>query len=365
MIKSNLCWLRAFLSMGAAICLTAVTTCESRAADVTWTIDSSQSYLTFSIPNFSLSGLNINITGQNPATGAPVSTPWNAATGNTTNISGTFMSDIGGPGTSVNDVAAGNLPNVTFLENQSSMSAGISGLYRPNPAAWTGASTNGYLNNAPQFGNYGNTIHTQLGNAAVTGQFATTYNIASSTLPVVAGSFSTNFSGTQGLPLQGPAVGTGTGVLFQSSYANGGLYAVQGSGFSLFLVGPSPIPDLVLPTGYADQLANHVTPGTIQFGGVEGGIGGLNALGLGNLITPSSGSGSLSVSAGTASVLVPLSIPFVLNVAAGVQINGVLTGQVVAHSAVPEPSTVAMAGTGGLFALAALVRRRRQLRTRQ
>jgi len=352
------------LAAVVAVCAVALATNVVRAADINYTIDPTQSYLTFAIPNFTLSGLTITVNGQNPATGAPLSTPWSATTGNFAGLGGSFMSDIGGPLNSVSAVAGGSIPDITFLNGQASMAALFTGQYRPNPAAWNGSTTSGYINNSASPGSYGNTISTQLGNGGLTAATLIHYNVASSTLPVLAGSFPTNFTGVQNTPLAdnglGP-VGAGSGVFFASSDTNGGLYAIQG--LTLFIAG-KVIPDLVLPLGFADQASNGVTPGTIQFGGVEGGNGGLVPLGLGNTITPSSGAGTVNLLANQLTVTVPLSIPFVLNVSSTVQVPGFLTGQVVGVATVPEPSTFVLAGAGGLVALGAFMRRRRQRKLR-
>ena len=187
---------------------------------------------------------------------------------------------------------AGNIPNITFLTGQASMSAAISGQYRPNPAAWNGAIHRGYINNGPQSGSYGSAIYSPVGNAGLTMATGIHYNIASSTLPVTAGTFPTNFTGTQGLPLIQAPVGSGSGVFFASTDTNGGLYGVQG--MELFIVGYA-VQDDVLPLGFADQAAGGLTPGKIQFGGVEGGNGGLAGAGLGNTITPASGPGTIGL----------------------------------------------------------------------
>jgi len=351
------------LAAVVAVCTVALATHDVRAANVNFSIDPTQSYLTFVIPNFTLSGLTINVTGQNPATGAPVGGPWSAATGNFAGINGGFTSDIGGPGVSVSDVASGIQPTVTFLTGSNSMAAQFTGNYRPNPAAWNGSTTSGYINNGPAPGNYGATVHTQLGNGGLTNTTLVGYNLASSTLPVAAGTFPTNFAGMQNFPLAdnglGPT-GTGSGVFLASKDTSGGLYAIQG--IPLFVAG-KVIPDIVLPLGFADQFSNGLTPGTIQFGGVEGGNGGLVGVGLGNLITPNSAPGTLGLTSLTnLQVIVPMSIPFVLNVTSTVQVNGYLTGQVVANATVPEPSTIALAAAGGLVSLGALWRRRRMAR---
>ena len=191
---------------------------------------------------------------------------------------------------SVSDVAGGNIPNITFLTGQASMSAAISGQYRPNPAACNGSTTSGYINNGPQSGSYGNTISSPVGNAGLTMATGIHYNVASSTLPVTGGTFPTNFSGTQGLPLVQAPVGSGSGVFFASTDTSGGFFGVQG--MELFIVGHAVL-DVVLPLGFADQATAGLTPGKIQFGGVEGGNGGL--AGLGNTITPASAPGTIGL----------------------------------------------------------------------
>ena len=69
----------------------------THAADITWTIDRTQSSLAFTIPDFTVDE-TIHINGQDPSSGAPSALPWGPTTGNTAAIGGTFMSDIGGAG---------------------------------------------------------------------------------------------------------------------------------------------------------------------------------------------------------------------------------------------------------------------------
>ena len=65
-----------------------------------FTIDSTRSYLTLAIPNFTdaPSGLSVNMTGQNRTNGARISTAWSASTntGNTAFVSGTLSTTVGG-----------------------------------------------------------------------------------------------------------------------------------------------------------------------------------------------------------------------------------------------------------------------------
>ena len=82
-----------------AVCAVALLTSAARAqVGLTFTVDSTQSYITLNIPNYSLSGNSLNFTGQNRTNGAPISTAWSASTntGNTAFMTGTIATTVGG-----------------------------------------------------------------------------------------------------------------------------------------------------------------------------------------------------------------------------------------------------------------------------
>ena len=77
----------------------------AHADPLVFTVDSTQSYLTLNIPNFtistgnaSLGNLTLNLQAQNRTNGAPLATAWSASTttGNTAFISGTIATTVGG-----------------------------------------------------------------------------------------------------------------------------------------------------------------------------------------------------------------------------------------------------------------------------
>ena len=81
-----------FLAVALAAGAVALMSAKAQADALSFTIDSTQSYLTLNIPNFSLSGLSISLTAQNRTNGAPASTLWstNTNTGNTAFVTGSF-----------------------------------------------------------------------------------------------------------------------------------------------------------------------------------------------------------------------------------------------------------------------------------
>ena len=87
-----------FLAVALAVGAVALMSAKAQADPLSFTIDSTQSYLTLNIPNFSLSGLAISLTSQNRTNGDPNSTLWstNTTTGNTAFVTGSFVTTVGG-----------------------------------------------------------------------------------------------------------------------------------------------------------------------------------------------------------------------------------------------------------------------------
>jgi len=285
----------------------------AQADPLTFTLDSSQSYVTLSIPNFTLSGQTINVTGENTANGNPISTAWSASTttGNTAFVSGTIATDL--------NFGNNNVTGVQFISGSNTQAALISGNYRPNPAAYN-ATTSGYNNNSAIPGNYGATAHISLGNASLSSFANTVYDIGSpSKIPVGSVSPPNTF------PLDGsynPSNPMTTGI-------SNTIFSVQG--LSVFLLGQI-IPNFVTTLSAEGQTSSGTPLGTFTFTG-----GGTNL-----------------------QMVVPVNIPFSIPLGSGIFLNGNETGQYVANAPVPEPSTLALAALG-FVSIVTLIRRRRRL----
>jgi hypothetical protein len=300
------------LAPALALCGIALAASAARADALSFTVDSTQSYLTLNIPNFSLSGLTINLTAQNRTNGFPLGTAWstNTNTGNTAFISGTFATTVGGSFTGQ------TLSSIQFISGANSLAAINSGNYRPNPAAYN-AVTSIYNNNGPAPGAYGSTVHSTLGNAGLVSFDNVTYDIGSNNIPASftagAGTFPVNLAGQE----------VNAGILSS-------IFSAQG--LSVLIAGQ------VLPngTGSLDPFSSpdtSTTPGTYSY-----------------------------TSSTNLQVLIPVNVPFSIALGGGVFINGNAFGQIVGNAAVPEPSTFALAGLG-LVSLVAMVRRRRNKAT--
>lgn len=314
MTTSSLTFLRALtalrvnlLAPALALCGIAFGASAARADALTFTVDSSQSYITLNIPNFTYSGNAINLTGQNRTNGAPIAAAWSASTntGNTAFVTGTLATTVGGSFTGQ------TLSAIQFISGSNSLLALNSGNYRPNPAAYN-STTSIYANNGSAPGNYGTVAHVSLGNAGLVSFDNVSYDIGSNAL----------------LPTSN-TVGAGTFAVNNGDVTAGvlsSIFSVQG--LSLFLVGQ------VLPNASA-QLGSQVT-----------------------VNVPSANATYAYTSPTNLQITVPLSVPFAIDVGGGVFINGTASGQFVANAPVPEPSTFALAGFG-LLSLVAMVRRRR------
>jgi hypothetical protein len=298
-----------FLAVAVAMGAVALMSAQAKADALSFTVDSSQSYLTLNIPNFSLSGLTINLTSQNRTNGAPTGTLWstNTNTGNTAFVSGTFATTVGGSFTGK------TLSAVQFISGANSLAAINSGNYRPNPAAYN-AVTSHYDNNGPAPGAYGATVHSTLGNAGLVSFDNVTYDI-----------------GSNGFIPASNTVTTGTFPVNLGNLSTGILSSVfSAQGLSVLIAGQ------VLPNG-------------------TGSLGSVSA------VNTSGTAGTYTYTSSTnLNVKVPILIPISIDLGGGTFINGTALGQIVGNAAVPEPSTLALAGLG-MVSLVAMVRRRRKL----
>jgi hypothetical protein len=276
------------------------------AADpLSFTLDSTQSYISLAIPNFSISGNNVNVHNQSGGT------TWTS--GNKAFVGGTLSTDFGG------SLSGETMTGIQFIGGANNLFALTSGSYRPNPAAYNatlrGAGGGGvFMNNSTAAGDYGAAASVLLGTAVYFQLLNVTYDAASSPLAasntVGSGTFATNAALTVGL--------------------NSATLTDQG--LSLFLVGQ------IIPNELAVEGPGSLGP-----------------------LTPNSIDGATYnfTSATNLQIKVPISVPISLNVS-GTFINGTASGQFVANAVVPEPSTIALTGLG-VLSLVAVARRRRRL----
>jgi len=293
----------AVAAAGVALTATAV-----QATPLTFTLDSTQSYLSLAIPNFSISGNNVNIHNQSGGT------VWTS--GNKAFVGGTLSTVVGG------SLSGETINGVQFIGGANNLFALTSGSYRPNPAAYnsalSGAGGGGvYMNNTTAPGDYGAAGSVILG-TAVYFQFANvTYDASSN--PLIA----TGTPGTGGIVTNDPLNPLMTGI-------NSATFAYQG--ISLLFAGQ------VIPNG-----SSAITPGTIP------------------MAANTTDSATYTFTSATnLQIKVPILIPIMINVS-GTFINGTASGQFLANAVVPEPSTFALTGLG-VLSLVALARRRRRRR---
>jgi hypothetical protein len=281
---------------------------SARAEHVDFVVDSSHSYLTLAIPNFLYSGASFNLNGQNRTNGAPLATAWSTTTGNTAFLSGSFSTTIGG------SLSGGTINSVQFIAGSSTMTALTSGNFRPNPAAFNSAGPlPNYNNSSPHAADFGGVVHSAaFANAAYFSLSSSTFDLeTNNSVSVTSNQFPVN--------LVGNSLITGLSTT---------LFALQG--------GNVPLLGTIIP----DQL----TP-------LSGLSKGDTATGLATFVLGSSGNPT--------TVTIPISVAFSIPIGGGIFLNGTATGQVVA-SAVPEPSTLALAGVAATF-LTVWIRRRRHL----
>lgn len=301
-----------------ACVLAMMTTTVHAQLGLTFTVDSTQSYLTLNVPNFSYSGNAINFTGQNRTNGAPINTAWSASTttGNTAFMSGTIATTVGG------SLSGKTLTAIQFVSGANNLSALNSGNYRPNPVAYN-AMTSAFNNNNPAPGNYGWTTHVVLGNGGLASLENVQYDIGTNSALAASGTLN---SGT--FNVNGTGINAGNPVnlgILNSTFSLQGLYITLD--YPVF-------PSLVTPFA------------------------------IGSGIT-SAGAGTYTFTNSTnLQIKIPYSVPFTTDFVpgSGLFANGTMTGQIVANAHVPEPSTIGLAGLG-FVSLIILVRRNKRLRS--
>ena len=272
-----------------------------------FTVDSTKSYLTLNVPNFSYSGNGININGENRTNGAPINAAWSASTttGNTAFMSGTIATTVGG------SLSGKTLTAIQFVSGANNLSALNSGNYRPNPAAYNSA-TSLYNNFTPAPGNYAWTAHISLGNAALASLENVQYDIGTNSALAASGTLN---SGTFNVNGTGIDAGNPVNLAILNS-----TFTQQGLGILLEAIFPS-----FVSTFAVDSSITSAGAGTYTF---------TNSTNL--------------------QIKIPFSAPFTTDFVpgSGILANGTMTGQIVANAHVPEPSTLILAALGGLALLA-------------
>lgn len=279
-----------------------------RATPLTFTLDSTQSYVSLTIPNFSISGNNVNVHNQSGGT------VWTS--GNKAFVAGTLSTDFGG------SLSGQTMTAIQFIGGANNLFALTTGNYRPNPAAYnsalSGAGGGGvYMNNSTAPGDYGAAASVILGTAVYFQFQNVTYDTSSNPLPA------TGTVGTGGFVTNNPLNPLMTGI---------NTATLSDQGLSLFLVGQIVPNELAnLAAGSIPLAANTTDAATYTF-----------------------------TSPTNLRINVPILVPISINLS-GTFINGVASGQFVANAVVPEPSTFALTGLG-VLSVVALARRRRRRR---
>lgn len=295
--------LRHLLAVAAACgMVSAATVAQAYPASVAWTIDSSQSFLSLTIPDQVAqinSTLGFPIRVRNTTGSASV---WNQ--GNTSVLTGTINTTV----------VADTLGSISF-DPGSAISGLNSGTWRPDPASFNGtAFTN--TNAVPQ--DYGNQIQVNIGlgfgQLGLTSLDNVLYNLLSGAIPV----------NTNGGPFSATAPLAGvTDTYIGLDITNAVLLGAGLSDVSDNITG--------IPLTFPNGLGGPLPPGSITSLG-----GNLRALAM------------------------PLLLPFAFDTGAST-VTGYFLGQVVAIGTIPEPSSLVLAGLGAV-GLAVLARRRARRR---
>jgi len=278
-----------------AMCAISLVSTTASATAVTWAIIQSASSIKLAIPDQTVDGTKLGLRNQ---TGSGSS--WTV--GNTAAIGGTLKT---------NYIEGGSID----ITPGSNIFAINSGNYRPNPAAFNTAVTS----TANPDGTYGNTSTAP----GVLGAKAVAPDALGATAAYLA--FRSVSFQIDSAPM--PFVGPTTGGTFNTAGLSFGIAnaLIDLDGVSITFVGQ------LIPDAANVAVSNLVAANTNPNGTIVGG-------GIFRQIT------------------IPLNIPIAIDVD-GIILNASLTGQIVAV-AIPEPSTLMMAGVG-LVSLGVYARRRR------
>lgn len=277
------------------------------AAPIAWQIDETQSFVSLSIADTAvdLDGTAATIRIRNQSGGN--SGPWNV--GNTAFMDGTIYTDY----------SEGGSGSIEFLPHAAGDIFGLaSGSYRPNPASWNPANTNA---DNPDGQYSGSTTDPSVFGARV--------RASVSILTVDAGFLAID---DVSYDAQSPQLSV-TGGTFDASSINFGILEslIYFDGLSIILVG-QPIPDT-----FASPFNGFIAQNNSAGNGTINDLGGSDR-----------------------ELIVPINMVLALDIE-GIILNAGVTGQVVAYSVVPEPSTFVMFGLGAMGLAVSAIRKRRRV----
>ncbi len=293
------------------LCGLLLTTSVVQGEAIPFTLDSTQSYITLNIPNFTYSGNNFNLTGQNRTNGAPISTAWSASPRRPATrafVSGTIATSM-------------NVNFATKTLTSSAVHQRCELTWWPSPPATTSRTRQPIMpsprrstTTVPVGERMVPRLHTLLGNAALVSFDNVTYDIGSNSPLLASGTV-----GSGAFVMNDPSNPVNAGILSS-------LFSVQG--LSVFLVG--------------QELPNSSS--------VVAGVPAANTDALGTYTFPSTFEMQLKI---------PINVSISISLGGGEFLNGTAIEQFVANSPVPEPSAL---GLGGLafVSLIVLARRRRR-----
>ncbi|CAL1125265.1 unnamed protein product [Cladocopium goreaui] len=282
----------------------------ANAAPIAWQIDQTQSSISLSIADTAvdLDGTNATVRIRNQSGGN--SGPWNV--GNTAFMGGTLFTDY----------SEGGSHSIEFLPHAAGDIFGLtSGSYRPNPASWNPANTNA---DNPD-GQYSNT-------STDPSVFGARVRASVSILTLDAGYLAIDDVSYDAQSAQLAVSGT-TGGSFDASLINFGILEslIYFDGVALPLGLGQPIPDT-----FAEPFNGFIAQNNSAGSGIINDLGGASR-----------------------EMIIPINMVLALDIE-GIILNAGVTGQVVAYSVVPEPSTFVMFGLGAVGLAVTAIRKRRR-----